>query len=111
MGIKHITGYKLFHVRKNNTIGPLFINRSQVIPLKTWLRAERHYTKGYKFRPGWHICSKPYAPHIKLNCKSQKRAWYKVEFTLYEELKRPEAQGGLWYIADLIRVIKPVKGR
>ena len=101
-------GYKLFHVRKNLTIGPLFINRSQVIPLDKCLRAESHKTKGFKFRPGWHICSEPKAPHIKLNCKCQKRAWYKVEFSDFETIVRPECQGGIWYIANNMKVIEKI---
>ena len=101
-----LIGYKLFHVRKNLTIGPLFINKKQVIPLGEWLKAEAHRTPKFVFRPGWHICSKPEAPHIKTDCKAQKRAWYKVEFFDYKVIKRPECQGGIWYIAKNIRVVE-----
>ena len=101
-------GYKLLHVRKNGTIGPLFINRPQVISIGEWLIAEAHKTKGYSFRPGWHICHCPSAPHLKDDCKGQKRAWYKVEFADYEVLRRPEAQGGVWYIAKKIKILEKV---
>jgi hypothetical protein len=38
----------------------------------------------------------------------QGRAWYEIEIDFYETLKRPERQGGMWYIAQWMRVIKPV---
>jgi len=53
-----IKAWKLFRIRKNNTIGPLFINRKQIIPLNKWLIAEEYLTFGFKFRPGWHATNK-----------------------------------------------------
>lgn len=58
-------GYKLFRRRRNGTLGPLFINRRQVIPVGEWLDAEAHATRGYAYRPGWHATLRPAAPHLR----------------------------------------------
>lgn len=50
-------GYKLFRQRKDGTLGPLFINRRQRLTIGETYIAEEHPTKGFAFRPGWHICS------------------------------------------------------
>ena len=38
--------------------------------------------------------------------KNEKREWWMVEIEDYEELKRPESQGGIWYISKRIKPIK-----
>jgi hypothetical protein len=97
--------YKLFNQRKNGTIGPLFINRRQIIPIGEWLAAEEHPTKGYAFRPGWHTTNSPKADHL----RQSGRVWMEVEIQDYEEFPRPKNQGGLWYIAQRMKVLGPVK--
>lgn len=96
--------YKLLRVRKDGTIGPLFINRKQRIPIGEWLIAEPHKTKGYAFRPGWHCTVKPIAPHLSL----KGRTWYKVEIEDYVEHVRPKNQGGLWFLAQRMKLIKKI---
>jgi hypothetical protein len=96
--------YKLLKVRKDGSIGPLFINRRQRIPIGEWLQAEAHRTKGYAYRPGWHVTAKPVAPHL----SEKGRRWYEVEIEDYEEIKRPESQGGLWMLAKKMKVICPL---
>jgi hypothetical protein len=96
-----MVGYKLVRLRKNGTIGPLFINRKLDIPFYTWMPAEAHRTKGYKFRPGWHILAKPEAPHL----SKKNRVWCVVEFNDYSVEKRPENQGGRWYLAQNMKVV------
>jgi hypothetical protein len=98
------TAYKLLHARKNNTLGPLFINRRQVIPFGTWLQAEDHPTANFAHRPGWHCCDKPSAPHLSM----KDRIWCVVEIEDYTEFVRPAAQGGLWYLAQRMKVLEPV---
>jgi hypothetical protein len=93
--------YKLFRKRKDGTYGPLFINRKQRIKTGEWLPAEAHLTKGYAFRPGWHCCAEPLAPHL----SKKDRVWCKVAIMKYEEHQRPESQGGLWYTADRLKVL------
>jgi len=36
------------------------------------------------------------------------RVWVKVEIEDYIELKRPESQSGLWYLANKMKVIGEV---
>jgi hypothetical protein len=97
-----VIGYKLFRKRKDGTYGPLFINKRQVLRVGTQYPSESHFTKGYAFRPGWHICATPNAPHL----KTEGRVWCRVEFNLAEELHRPESQGGLWYLGNTMTILE-----
>jgi hypothetical protein len=94
--------YKLLTKRKDGTLGPLFINRKQRIPIGVWLESEHHPTKGYKDRQGWHCTKNPVAPHL----HTKNRRWYQVEIEDVETLKRPEAQGGVWFLAQRMRVLE-----
>jgi hypothetical protein len=94
--------YKLFRKRKDGTYGPLFINRKQKIHIGVSYDAESHPTAGYAYRPGWHCCSTPNAPHL----SKKDRVWCKVRISDYTEHKRPENQGGLWYTANKLTVLK-----
>jgi len=96
--------YKLIRIRRDGTLGPLFINRSQVIPLGEWLPAESHPTKGFAYRPGWHAACEPVAPHLSPNG----RRWYRVELRDVTEHTRPACQGGKWLLAKWLKVLAPV---
>ncbi len=99
--------YKLFKIRRNGTLGPLFINARQVVPVGEWLEAEQHPTKGFAFRPGWHCTVAPVAPHLSLRPKSgPRRVWAKVEVEEYRKFERPESQGGTWLLAERMRVLE-----
>ena len=95
--------YKLFKIRKDGTIGPLFINPRQRIPVGVWLPAEEHPTKGFAYRPGWHCTPVPIAPHL----STKGRAWYRVEVENVRTYNRPESQGGTWLLAGCLKVIGP----
>lgn len=97
--------YKLVRVRKDGTIGSLFINKKLVIPVGEWLPAEDIPTKGYAHRPGWHAAHLPYAPHLTL----KGRQWWKVEIRDYVGLVRPPSQGGVWWLAKWIKFVCPVQ--
>lgn len=97
--------YKLLRQRKDGTLGPLFINRQQIIPIGKWLTAENHPTKGYAIRPGWHTTAKPEAPHLSI----KGRIWCEVEIKNFSEFIRPKAQGGLWYLANKMRVLRTIE--
>jgi hypothetical protein len=98
-------GYKLFRKRRDGTYGPLFINcRQKLVPGITY-NAEDHKTKGYAHRPGWHICSKPEAPHL----SKKNRVWCKVEFDYKETIIRPECQGGIWYLGNTLTILAEVE--
>jgi hypothetical protein len=92
--------YKLFTLRKDGSLGPLFINRKQRVEIYNLYEAESHPTKGFAIRPGWHCCAKPEAPHL----SKKGRVWCKVIIDGVTEHQRPESQGGLWYTAKTLRV-------
>ena len=94
--------YKLVRKLKSGKLTPLFINKSVGIEFDTWYKSECHPTKGFKVRQGWHCTSTPNAPHL----SPKGRIWVKVEIKDYESIKRPESQGGLWYLADKIRFLE-----
>ncbi len=93
--------YKLVRKRKDGTLAPLFINRKLTFKLNEWLQAECVPTKGYAVRQGWHTTSAPEAPHL----SNKGRVWVRVEIDDYDELQRPIAQGGLWFIAQKMKVL------
>ncbi len=95
-------GYKLFKRRKDGSLGPLFINAKQRIEVGVNYPHEKHHKKGFAFRPGWHICSKPVAPHL----SKKGRVWAKVAFSVMETIKRPKSQGGIWYLGSDMEVLE-----
>jgi hypothetical protein len=96
-----IKGYKLFRVRKDGTLGPLFINARLRIPEGEWMPAEDHPTPGFAHRPGWHATLKPVAPHL----SEKGRIWCEVEMTGIRKFNRPQSQGGTWVLAKALRVV------
>jgi len=96
-------GYKLFRVRADGSLGTLFIGRKQRLPIGVWLESEAIPTKGYAFRPGWHVCSKQSAPHL----STKGRVWARVELDGWRnEHRRPESQGGVWYTSQRIKIVE-----
>jgi hypothetical protein len=94
--------YKLFRLRKDGTLGPLFIGCKQRVPLDEWLPAEDIPTKGYAHRPGWHSGVRPQADHL----TERGRVWCEVEIREFYPFKRPKNQGGQWLISQWIKVNK-----
>jgi hypothetical protein len=99
---KTIDGFKLFTLRKDGTIGPLFINRKLRIELGKWYEAEDHPTKGYAHRPGWHCTTKKCAPHL----STKGRVWAKVKMQDCKKFERPQSQGGTWILAQRMKVVE-----
>ena len=93
--------WKLFSLKKDGSVGPLFINRTLRLEPGVWFEAEAHRTKGYSFRPYWHATSEPYAPHL----SEKGRVWREVEIEDVQEMHRPESQGGTWYLAGRLKLI------
>lgn len=100
-----MTGYKLFRKRKDGSYGALFINRKQRLEVGVYYEFERHRTKGFAYRPGWHICSNSIAPHL----SKKDRVWCLVEFEPLGMVIRPKSQGGLWYLGKYIKILKELK--
>ena len=96
--------YKLLRKRKDGSLGSLFINRKAHVPIGTWMPSEEHPTKGYAYRPGWHVMPRPNAPHLTENG----RVWVEVEIEDFSEFNRPESQGGTWYLANWMKVIREI---
>lgn len=94
--------YKLFRKRKNGTLGPLFIDQRLVIQPDKWLTAKSIRTKRFAYRPGWHCCKKPIAPHL----SKKNRVWCIVEVEGVVELPRPQSQGGTWLLAKKLKLIE-----
>lgn len=94
--------FKLLRKRRDGTLGPLFINRQQVIPLGVWLPAEDHPTKGFAHRPGWHCAKEPVAPHL----STKGRVWCAVEVEDVRTFERPICQGGVWLLANKMKVVE-----
>jgi len=102
-----LIAYKLFRLTKDNKLAPLFINRKLRIPVGVWMEAEFHPTKGFSERQGFHLCLTPSAPHLKEVLKSgEVRVWCQVEIEDYKYHERPESQGGMWVLAQKMKVIK-----
>jgi len=96
-----ILGYKLFRVRKDGSIGSLFIDRRAILPCGAWLKARRIPTKGFAVRPGWHATARPVAPHL----SKRGRRWFKVELHGVTQVERPKSQGGAWYLAKWMKIL------
>lgn len=94
--------YKLFRKRKDGTYGPLFINRRQKLEKGIWYDAECHPTRGFAVRPGWHTSFEPAAPHL----SKKGRVWCKVVIDDYTLFQRPKSQGGLWFIANKMKILE-----
>lgn len=97
--------YKLMKQRKDGTLGPLFINSSQRVPLNRWLKAEAHKKKGFAFRPGWHAFPKPGA-HTRLDTEREGRVWCRVEIQGVKQFSASGTEGGVWYLAKRMRVLE-----
>jgi hypothetical protein len=94
--------YKLIRKLKDGTLSPLFINKKSRILFDVWLEAEAHPTKGFAFRKGFHCTLKPEAPHL----STKGRVWIEVEVEDFEYFTRPESQGGVWVLAQKMKVIR-----
>ncbi len=94
--------YKLVRLRKNGTLGSLFINRKAILSIGEWLSAEDYPTKGYAHRPGWHCTFKPEAPHLSM----KDRIWVEVDVDDYRVHKRPVNQGGEWILANWMKILR-----
>lgn len=83
-------GYKLFEMRDDGKLFPLFIGKTMETPMNEWVPAENITEhRGFSHRPGWHIgATMPSAPWLMSadgTYKSQrgkrfKRVWCEVEY-------------------------------
>lgn len=109
MSCKHTTAFKLMRKRKDGSLGPLFVERNRVFVPGTVLFAHTiaRLPQGLRYRPGFHCCSKPEAPHLKLRLKSgEERVWCEVLLADYVEHPRPTCFGGMWLIGQVMEIIR-----
>ena len=100
-----LQAFKLFRVRADGSIGSLFVNRAARLPIDVWMPAEDHHPHpGLAHRPGWHATPEPSAPHL----TTRGRAWFLVDLADLRVIQRPESQGGLWYLARYLRIVRRV---
>lgn len=88
--MKTKTGYKLFEMRNDGKLFPLFIGKTKETPMNEWIPAEIIMDhKGFSHRPGWHIgATMPSAPWLlgadgtykSQRGKKFKRVWCEVEY-------------------------------
>ncbi len=98
--------YKLFRQLKSGELTSLFINKTRRLPCNELMEAENYPTSGFAVREGWHCTAKPEVPHLKMKLKSgEVRIWKKVMIDNYVEFKRPENQGGLWFLAKKMVIL------
>lgn len=100
--MRTIKAYKLFALHKDGSIGPLFINRKLRVVQGVWMEAECIPTPGFAVRFGWHACAEPTAPHL----SKKGRVWCEVRLRGIKKHYRPAAQGGLWYTAKHLKVVR-----
>lgn len=99
--------YKLFKIRKDGSIGSLFINAAEKYDIDTWMEAQPIKKTGFAFRKGFHCLVKPVAPHLKNELASgEKRTFFKVEVDDYQYFMRPESQGGKWILAQRMKILE-----
>lgn len=97
-------GYKLVRKMKDGSLAPLFIDKKLRFPIGEWLAAKSVPTKGFALRPGFHATEKPIAPHL----STKGRVWCKVELYGVTSYDRPASQGGKWFTARYMQVLKEV---
>lgn len=83
-------GYKLFEMRDDGKLFPLFIDKKKETPMNQWVFAENVMEhRGFAHRPGWHIgATMPSAPWLlgadgtykSQRGKRYKRVWCEVEY-------------------------------
>lgn len=82
-------GWKLFEMRDDERLFPLFIGKTKETPINEWVPAEIIPTRLFATRPGWHLNSElPSAVHLMSadgTYKSQRgkrfrRVWCEVEY-------------------------------
>ena len=101
--------YKLMRLRKDGSLGSLFIDRKAVIPIGEWLEAECIPTNGFAIRKGYHCTFKMNAPHLKMKlANGEQRVWVECLVEDYETYDRPESQGNTWILANKMKVVRVI---
>lgn len=103
------TAYKLLRQRRDGSLGPLFVGRAMRLEVGGSYEAQTDLPHpGLAHRPGFHCTAAPRAPHIKLRLKTgEVRVWCEVRLSGWiAPHPRPECQGGLWYTAQKMKIVR-----
>ena len=107
-----VRAYKLFKKRKDGTYGPAQVEQKNLVCSRyvpgVMYEAEDANPRYLKHRPGFHCCAIPYAPHMKDDMPG--RAWCEVLIRVKGTEQRPESQGGLWFLASELLIVREVDG-
>ena len=98
--------YKLVKLRKDGTIGSLFIGASRKYQLGEWYEAEELPKKGFSPRKGWHGFLSKESHHL----TEKGRTWALCEVEDFVIMERPSSQGGNWVLANKIQFCKILEG-
>ena len=100
--------YKLLRRKKDGSLGPLFVGRASRLSFGVTYEARSDLPHpGLAHRPGFHCCAEPKAPHIKRVLKNgERRVWCEVRIYGVTRHDRPECQGGVWYTALHMEIVK-----
>jgi len=101
--------YKLLRRKKDGSLGPLFVGRASRLSFGVTYEARSDLPHpGLAHRPGFHCTRAPCAPHIKMRLKNgEERVWCMVEISgEITPHQRPASQGGLWYTAEKMRLLR-----
>jgi hypothetical protein len=93
--------HKLVRQMRDGSLSSLFIGKRDRLKEGEWLEARCIPTKGFAVRLGWHCTKEPIAPHLSM----KDRVWVKVKIEDYTKLHRPESQGGVWYLANRMKIL------
>tara|TARA_R110000803_G_scaffold10606_7_gene32228 strand:+ start:380 stop:679 length:300 start_codon:yes stop_codon:yes gene_type:complete len=96
--------YKLVRKMKDGSLSPLFINQKSRMQKGVWMQSELHIKKGFAVRQGWHCVLNPIAPHL----SKKNRVWVEVEVDQYQLYNKPKHQGGVWLLAQKIKIVKEI---
>jgi len=112
--MRHKSAYKLLRLRKDGSLGPLFVGRRLRMEVGQEYRARTDLPHpGLAHRPGFHCCAAPRAPHIRLRLRSgEVRVWCEVSLSGWiNEHRRPDCQGGLWFTAEKMKIVRIIDTR
>ena len=105
-----VRGFKLFRLRADGTLGPLFIGARLRVPVGRWVRAQDLPAPSWmtvRRRPGWHATTRPAAPHL----SERGRVWCAVSLRGARAVPRPKGLGEVWYVARWLRVDRVLERR
>lgn len=98
-----MTAWKLFRVRRDGSLGSLFVDRRRVLPIGVWLDARDCRPKGLAYRPGWHASESPALPHLSRRGRVLCLVALAGEIVRHE---RPASQGGAWLTATRLMILE-----